>query len=86
MSLCDYCNTESDNLIEFYSLDYSQVLFRVCLNCSYLVFLCPLCLELRSKTEETMNQKCIYCTKYGKSIEERLAELEAAVAALQNED
>ena len=67
-----------------YMLDYSAILYRVCLLCKMSTFLCPVCLELRDQTEEYVNGHCIYETKAMKQIFDKLMELETRISALEN--
>ena len=81
---CDHCNQETNQLHEIYMLDYSAILYRVCLSCKMSTFLCPVCLELRDQTEEYVNGHCIYETKAMKQIFDKLMELETRISALEN--
>ena len=59
MTLCDYCHSDNEYLFDIFNPDYSGVLFRVCHICNIKVFLCPICLNLRDRTEEYVNGYCI---------------------------
>ena len=83
MNVCNYCNTEHENLFDIFNPDYSSVLFRVCHECNIKAFLCPSCLVLRERVEEYVNGYCIYETKYIKDILSRLSAMEGRINHLE---
>ena len=77
MNVCNYCNTEHENLFDIFNPDYSSV------ECNIKVFLCPSCLILRDRVEEYVNGYCIYETKYIKDILSRLSAMEGRISLLE---
>ena len=79
MTLCDYCHSDNEYLFDIFNSDYSGVLFRVYHICNIKVFLCPICLNLRDRTEEYVNGYCIYETKYMTELLNRISALEEQI-------